>query len=133
RMHLPERCRRRVEPLAIGAGALLHPDRAARGPVGGRRLQAREVHADPVRHYAVELGLDGGIARGNQDPDARPPVEHQAEPSGAGGGAAGSPTMRTKFATRAGPWKVPTRSVRTFTANSRERAFAYGRVVQMAS
>jgi hypothetical protein len=41
--------------------------------------------------------------------------------------------MRTKFATSAGLWKVPTRSVSTFIANSRERAFAYGRVVQIAS
>ena len=32
--------------------------------------------------------------------------------------------MRTKFATSAGLWKVPTRSVSTFIANSRERAFA---------
>ena len=120
----PELYRMAPDGVSVHFARLQAPP--ADGPAGGAAGMEE-------RTRAYRDGLDGGVARGNQDSDARPPAEHQAEPSGVVGGVAGSPTMRTKFATRAGLWKVPTRSVRTFTANSRERAFAYGRVVQIAS
>ncbi len=118
--HLPERLRRLVETLAVRAGALLHARRAARRPLRGWRLQAGEVEAHARRRHPVALGLHRGIARRHQEADPRAPAEHQA----GGVAAPAGPSMRTKLATSPGLWKVPTRSVSTLTANSRERARA---------
>src|SRR6185312_9889430 len=120
---LTQRLRGLVEAFSVTASTFLHPRRAARRPVRGWRLQPREVQAHAGRRHPVALGLHRRVARRHQEADARAPAEHQAPPSGRGAASA-RPTMRTKFATSPGLWKVPPRSVSTFTAKSRERALA---------
>src|SRR6266850_2197955 len=86
-------------------------------------------HEDEGGHAAESVG-DREEVRQVKVADHR---EVAAGHDPAGGLVGSTPTMRTKFATSPGLWKVPTRSVSTLTANWRERAFAYGRVVQIAS
>src|SRR5882672_6045959 len=98
-----------------------------------------QAPALPAREEAHGLEQGGHAAESVGDREEVRQVEvadHREVAAGhdpAGRLVGSTPTMRTKFATSPGLWKVPTRSVSTLTANWRERAFAYGRVVQIAS